>query len=59
MAAELYLLSEGLYTVTLKDRSGKMLFPLQKLTVKGPRTKVSFTLPPRTLTILTVKKAPR
>jgi hypothetical protein len=45
MAAELYLLDQGQYELTL-EANGKQL-PTRLVTVTGPRTRVEFTLPPQ------------
>ena len=54
MTAELYLLQSGKYAYAILDKEGKQtdggLFE-----VKGPRTRISFELPPRKLYTLSVR----
>ncbi|UCD50540.1 MAG: hypothetical protein JSW27_23815 [Phycisphaerales bacterium] len=53
MAAELYLLDEGRYHLTL-EAGGKEIHS-QPLTIAGPRTQVQFTLPPQILCTFRVR----
>ncbi len=55
MGAELFLLRPGTYAVTLRTAEGGMLLASQQLTVAGPGTRISFTLPSRTLCTLSIK----
>ncbi len=55
MGAEFYLLKEGAYTVQLsEEKSGNAVQQPLPFRVASPRTKVSFTVPPRTLCTLAV-----
>jgi hypothetical protein len=56
--AELYLLAKGKYVFTLteKDTSSRTLVDKKTVTVKSPRTKISFELPPRKPCTLTVAR---
>ena len=56
MAAELYLLQPGPYTVTLADASGRMVVPPSHLRVDGPRARIEFTLAPVTPCVLEVRR---
>jgi len=47
MGAELYLLKPGRYTLTLVDEAGLQLSAPAPVSVEGPRTRISFTIPPR------------
>jgi len=53
MAAELYLLEQGRYTLTLVAGNEEPLS--QTVAVAGPHTRVQFTLPPRTLCTLRIR----
>ena len=53
MAAELYLLDEGQYTVTLAAEKKELLS--RTMAVAGPRTRVQYILPPRTLCTLRMR----
>jgi len=55
MAAELYLLTPGRYEWTITDSDGERLTPPQPFSVAGPRTKITFELPPQTTCVLGVK----
>jgi hypothetical protein len=56
MSAELYLLKPGNYTLAIasKNAQGQTPIATHEFTVKGPRTRVSFELPPRKLCVLHV-----
>ncbi len=55
MAAEFYLLEPGRYTMELRvPESGELVAPSTEFTVDGPRTKVRFELPARTLCALRI-----
>ena len=54
MGAELYLLAPGAYKLTLS--AGGKILRSQLIAVSGPRTHVSFDLPPRQLCGLKVEK---
>jgi hypothetical protein len=59
MGAELYLLAEGQYDVSLIAKTGEpQLLSKDKLKVEGPRSRISFTVPPRRLCVLEIR-APR
>ena len=53
MAAELYLLDAGQYTLTLIAENKELL--CRTVAVVGPRTRVQFTLPPGTLSTLRIR----
>lgn len=57
MSAEFYLLKPGGYTLTITTGDSKKLSPLaaQEFKVKGPRTRISFELPPRTHCVLNIR----
>jgi len=57
MGAELYLLETGRYRWTLS--TGTTTIREGKLTVSGPRTQVTFELPPRQVCQLTVTREPQ
>ena len=54
--AELYLLDKGKYnlTVTAKEAAGRTRLATKSITVKGPRTRISFELPPGKLCALKI-----
>jgi hypothetical protein len=54
MAAELYLLAPGRYTLRLAGGDGQPLGDARPFAVDGPRTRIEFELPPRTLCVLRV-----
>jgi len=58
MSAELYLLAPGDYTVTTKPigQTNGADRKTSRVTVKGPRTRISFSLPARRLCILCVSR---
>jgi len=53
VAAELYLLDEGQYRLTLEADDRGIHSPV--VAVAGPRTRIHFTLPPRTLCTLRIR----
>jgi len=55
LAAELYLLAPGRYSLTLAGPDGQALGDTRPLVVDGPRTRIEFELPPRTLCVLRVQ----
>ena len=54
--AELYLLNEGSYDLTVTDRTGEKMAE-RTLKVDGPSTRVSLQIPPRRLCVLDVAPA--
>ena len=54
LAAELYLLAPGRYTLRLADGDGQPLADARSFAVDGPRTRIEFELPPRTRCVLRV-----
>jgi len=54
MGAELYLLDPGRYTLTIVDHAGAEITPPAAVSVRGPRTRVAFTLLPRKRCVLRV-----
>ncbi|MHC4283533.1 MAG: hypothetical protein ACYSWZ_11260 [Planctomycetota bacterium] len=56
ISAELYLLVKGKYTLTiaLKNARGKTILEKKTFTARGPRTRISFELPPQKLCTLVV-----
>ncbi len=52
MAAELYLLLPGRYTLSLADSDGHPLATPKPIQVDGPRTRIDFELPPRKRCVL-------
>ena len=56
ISAELYLLVKGKYTFTIASKSAKGRTVLEKktFTVRGPRTRISFELPPQKLCTIVV-----
>ena len=56
MGAELYLLPRGKYVYNVRNREGKTV-QAGTFQVTGSRTRIGFTLPPKTLSTLTVRPA--
>ncbi len=58
LSAELYLLAPGDYTLTLVAKSDARQTPIatQPITAKGPRTRMTFALPPRELCLLRIRR---
>lgn len=54
MSAELYLLSPGRYTFALLQGDADSTGEPRSFSVAGPRTRISFTLPPRKLCVLQI-----
>ena len=54
MAAELFLLGPGDYTWELHGDASSVVSG--QLTVKGPRTRVPFSLPPKQVMHLTIRR---
>ena len=54
MAAELYLLAPGRYTHEIREAGGASSTKPVLFSVKGPRTRIAFELPPRRLCVLRV-----
>ncbi len=55
MGAELYLLAPGRYAFSIADgESGEVVTPPTEFEVPGPRTRISFELPPRRLCVLRI-----
>ena len=54
MGAELYLLKPGRYAFTLKNADGEPVVAAEPFEVKGPRTRIGFTLPARKRCVLEV-----
>ena len=64
MEAELYLLAPGAYRMQLStaataDTNAEKVLLEQAVQVTGPRTRITFALPPRTLCVLRVEAAPK
>ena len=58
MAAELYLLTPGRYTLTLADSDGNPLAAPKPFQVDGPRTRIDFELPPGRPCVLQAQRQP-
>jgi hypothetical protein len=58
MSVEFYLLKPGDYVLTIRPKDAQGQKPLQthEFSVKGPRTQVSFQLPPKRLCVLDVRR---
>ena len=58
MGAELYMLKDGVYEMTLRDsaQAGRKYLDRQKIEVKGPRTRISFEIPPSATCVLSLRK---
>jgi hypothetical protein len=54
MQAELYLLAQGRYTFALFDQDGAEITSPKTPSVDGPRTRISFELPPKKLCTLRI-----
>jgi hypothetical protein len=59
MGAELYMLKDGLYEMTLRDSSqaGDKYLDRQKIEVKGPRTRVNFKIPASVTCVLSLSQS--
>jgi hypothetical protein len=57
MGAELYLLTNGRYTLTIEDDGGHAIVPPVSFTVDGPRTRIAFELPSQKRCVLKVTRA--
>jgi hypothetical protein len=55
MGAELYLLKRGDYAFAITDQAGKAIAGAKPFKVEGPRTKISFELPPRKVCVLKIR----
>lgn len=58
LAAELYLLRPGPYTLTLADPDGNPLAAARRFQVDGPRTRIDLELPPRRLCVVKASPCP-
>jgi hypothetical protein len=60
MAAEIYLLAPGRYTLELcAADGGTPIRPPSPLAIRGPRTRIAFELPPGTLCALRIRPEAR
>jgi hypothetical protein len=59
LEAELYLLEEGDYVMTLAEKAGgnaPTVLSERRLQVRGSRTRIGLELPPRTLCVVAVRR---